>query len=272
MALALSSAPGSGGKSLTENDNLDLETMDSNFVDSSLPAGRGFDADQVPAYYRSKTEEILLKYGPGPRVHFHMGLFGKNSEHGTSVPQNMLRAGIVDSQEAIISHAARSWGISGDSQLRLLDIGCGVGGGSLYWAQEHQAHVTALTIAAGHISIIEDFARQAGVSGRVTPVVGDIHDWNARTRFDGAYANESSGYMDRHRLFRVVADALKPGGWSASRIISSAARRRQGSSTGTTRRGWALSRSTSAPQNPPDSSWNGTRTSPTGSRSSGYIP
>ncbi len=95
----------------------------------------------------------------------------------------------------------------------LLDVGCGVGGGSLYWAQEHGAQVTALTVTAEHIRVIWDFARQGGVANRITSVLGDIYALTERRRYDGAYANESSGYMDRERLFEVMAGALKQGAW-----------------------------------------------------------
>lgn len=40
-----------------------------------------------------------------------------------------------------------------------------------------------------------------------------MHAFTADRKYDAAYANESSGYMDRERLFKVVAQSLKPGGW-----------------------------------------------------------
>ncbi|WP_455356569.1 SAM-dependent methyltransferase [Streptomyces sp. SYSU K217416] len=187
--------------------------MDSNLVIQTPTDGRAFDERQVPLYYSRKTADILHKYGPGPRVHFHMGLFAPGATPNTTVSQRVLKRRIVASQEAIVDHAARTWGIHAAPPAHLLDIGCGVGGGSLYWAQEHGATVTGLTVTAEHIPVIADFARQAGVADQVTPLLGDIHDLDEERRYDAAYANESSGYMDRERLFQVVARALKPGGW-----------------------------------------------------------
>jgi tocopherol O-methyltransferase len=176
-----------------------------------------FDETQVPLYYSRKTADILHKYGPGPRVHFHMGLFAPGTTpNTTAVPQHELKQRIVASQEAIVDHAARTWGAYTTPPNRLLDIGCGVGGGSIYWAQEHGAKVTALTVAGEHIPVIEDFARQAGVASRVKPRLADIHTFapdGKRKKFDAAYANESSGYMDRKRLFQVVSEVIRPGGW-----------------------------------------------------------
>ena len=185
--------------------------MDSDLTIPPSPNGAIFDESQVPIYYSHKTPAILQKYGPGPRVHFHMGLF--DSTPNTTISQSALRCRIVASQEAIVAHAARQWAVDEAPPKRLLDVGCGVGGGSLYWAQEWGAQVTGVTVTPDHIGVISDFARQAGVADRVTPVLADIHEWAEQETYDGAYANESSGYMDRERLFEVVARALKPRGW-----------------------------------------------------------
>ncbi|MFJ3926022.1 SAM-dependent methyltransferase [Streptomyces sp. NPDC090022] len=187
--------------------------MDRNLVIPPPTGGQAFDETQVPLYYSRKTADILHKYGPGPRVHFHMGLFDPGVTPNTTVSQEVLKRRIVASQEAIVEHAARSWGAYATPPGRLLDIGCGVGGGSLYWAQVHGASVTGLTVAADHVPVIEDFARAAGVADRVTPVLADVHEFTTDVKYDAAYANESSGYMDRERLFQVVARSLKPGGW-----------------------------------------------------------
>lgn len=45
------------------------------------------------------------------------------------------------------------------------------------------------------------------------PVLADVHDLDQTRAYDAVYANESSGYTDRTRLFEVVAKALEPGGW-----------------------------------------------------------
>lgn len=143
--------------------------MDRNLVIQTPAGGQEFDESQVPLYYTRKTADILHKYGPGPRVHFHMGLFAPGATPNTTVSQRALKRRIVESQETIVEHAARSWGAYSTPPGSVLDIGCGVGGGSLYWAQQHGATVTGLTVAADHIPVIEDFARQAGVGDRVTP-------------------------------------------------------------------------------------------------------
>ncbi len=172
-----------------------------------------FDPATVPAYYSGKTREILCKYGPGPRIHFHVGVFNTTVSRQVSDDREVLRQRLTTAQEAALEKAAAAWHAASGVPRRLLDIGCGLGGGSLYWAQEFQTQVTALTVTPDHIPLIADFAEKAGVSDRVTAILGDIHDLREERAFDAAIAIESSGYMDRARLFTAVARALKPGGW-----------------------------------------------------------
>ncbi|MEX2980273.1 cyclopropane-fatty-acyl-phospholipid synthase family protein [Streptomyces sp. C36] len=171
------------------------------------------DETLVPSYYSRKTTDILHKYGPGPRVHFHVGLFDTGSAPNTTVSQSMLRRRLFDSQETALAHAARAWNVAENPPAQLFDIGCGLGGGSIYWAQEYGCSVTAITVTAKHVPVMAELVRQAGVEDKVTPVLGDIHDLREEQTYDAAVAIESSGYMDRERLFSVVAKALKPGGW-----------------------------------------------------------
>jgi tocopherol O-methyltransferase len=189
------------------------DTADPAHESNGANEAKAFDESQVPLYYSRKTADIIHKYGPGPRVHFHVGLFDPGAKLNTTVSQTVIKRRIAASQEAIIAHAARTWGAAEAPPGRLLDIGCGVGGGSLYWAMEHGVHVTGLTVAPEHVPVIEEFAQQAGVAGLVHPRHADIHEFTEERGYDAAYANESSGYMDRARLFQVVARALRPGGW-----------------------------------------------------------
>ncbi|WP_078843849.1 cyclopropane-fatty-acyl-phospholipid synthase family protein [Streptomyces albus] len=170
-----------------------------------------FDEAEVPLYYSRKTADILHKYGPGPRVHFHLGMFDGTPD--TTVAQHLIRRRITDSQEAVIRHAATTWGAADHPPGTLLDIGCGLGGGSIYWAQEHGSTVTGITVTADHIPVMDHLARRAGVRDRVTPVLGDIHDFREERAYDAAVAVESAVHMDRRRLFAVAARALRPGGW-----------------------------------------------------------
>jgi cyclopropane fatty-acyl-phospholipid synthase-like methyltransferase len=101
-----------------------------------------------------------------------------------------------------------------DSNLRgeVLDVGCGLGGGSIFWAQEFDATVTAVTCVPSHINWIAKFAEQAGVESQVHPFLCDAVKVPGKNCFDAVVAIESSCHMPRRPLFRRLASLLRPGG------------------------------------------------------------
>jgi tocopherol O-methyltransferase len=162
-------------------------------------------------YYRDKTAAIIDRYGPGPRVHYHIGLFEDDgSDPGATAEQ--VRAGIAQAQERLLDRAASVWEAGTAFAGDLLDIGCGLGGGAIYWAQQFPVRVTALTNVAEHAEIIREFAAAAGVADRVRTLVTDVSDLVTAIRYGAAVAVESSCYMPRLRMFQRVAAVLKPGG------------------------------------------------------------
>jgi cyclopropane fatty-acyl-phospholipid synthase-like methyltransferase len=182
-------------------------------LDSATATSMTSSKNAVTRYYSRKTSDILYKYGPGPRVHFHVGVFNGGQSLNTTVSQQEIKQRIVRSQEDMLDLAAQVWGTTGSPPSSLLDVGCGLGGGSIYWAQKFGASVTGLTNVSEHLSLIREFAAQAGVARRVTPYLADVHELPDMQQHDAAVAVESSGYMNRERLFSVMAQVLRPGGW-----------------------------------------------------------
>lgn len=162
-------------------------------------------------YYREKTAAIIDRYGPGPRVHYHIGLFEDDGPAGGATAEQ-IRAGIAQAQERLLDRAASVWEAGTAFAGDLLDIGCGLGGGAIYWAQHFPVRVTAVTNVAEHAEIIREFAAAAGVADRVRTLVTDVSDLVSAIRYGAAVAVESSCYMPRLRLFQRVAAVLKPGG------------------------------------------------------------
>jgi tocopherol O-methyltransferase len=166
--------------------------------------------NEIEAYYDSKTQALLHRYGPGPRVHYHVGLFDE-PEPLAPVPQ-LLKKQMVASQERILRYAAQIWDSSSTLCGNVLDVGCGLGGGSIFWAQEFGANVTAVTCAPSHVPWVAHFAAQAGVASQVHPLVCNAVEMPGENCFDAAVAFESSCYMPRQALFQRLALLLRPGG------------------------------------------------------------
>lgn len=164
-------------------------------------------------YYRAKTAAIIDRYGPGPRIHYHIGLFSDGADcPPEETTDDQLRAVIVAAQERLIDRAAQIWQAGTTFAGRLLDVGCGLGGGAIYWAQRYPVLVTALTNVTEHADVVRSLAAMAGVADRVCPLITDVAALRTGIRHCAAVALESSCYMPRPQMFRRVAAALAPGG------------------------------------------------------------
>jgi tocopherol O-methyltransferase len=164
----------------------------------------------IAAYFERKTQSILNRYGPGPLVHYHTGLVDEPPPIGSSIPD--LRRRLIAAQERTLRHAALVWAASSALSGEVLDVGCGLGGGAIFWAQEFGALVTAVTCAPSHVGLVARFAAEAGVKSRVRALLCDALKVPGESCFDAAVAIDSSGYLAREQWFRRLASLLRPGG------------------------------------------------------------
>jgi cyclopropane fatty-acyl-phospholipid synthase-like methyltransferase len=112
----------------------------------------------------------------------------------------------------MLRRAAEAWNASKQLSGEILDVGCGLGGGSIFWAEEFGAQVTAVTCVPSHAEWVTRFAIEAGVSHQVTPQICDAADVPGENRFDAAVAVDSSGYLPRRDWLGRTASLLRPGG------------------------------------------------------------
>jgi tocopherol O-methyltransferase len=164
----------------------------------------------VAAYFERKTQSILSRYGPGPRVHYHTGLVDDPPPSTASISD--LRRRLVAAQERTLRHAAMVWKASSALTGEVLDVGCGLGGGAIFWAQEFGARVTAVTCAPSHVEWVAQFATEAGVQSQVRARLCDALKVPGESCFDAAVAIDSSGYLDRKEWFWRLASLLRPRG------------------------------------------------------------
>jgi len=164
---------------------------------------------EVADFYDHKTRTVLRRYGPGPRVHYRTGFVDDLDLSATTAA---LRKQLVASQERVLYHAGEFWQLQNIPFRDVLDAGCGLGGGAIFWAQEFGAHVTAVTIAPSHVELVAKFATQAGVQSLVRPMLCDALTVPGENCFDAAIALDSSDTFPRAPWFRRLAGLLRPHG------------------------------------------------------------
>ncbi len=165
----------------------------------------------VKEYYDEKTQRIVDRYGPGPRVHYHLGHFGLSRISGGPAHDD-LQACMFEAQEELLKVAVEIWGVKNFSSKRAIDLGCGLGGASIFLAQSFSANMTSLTISPEQIPFIRKFSAEAGVESYIEPILGNAESFTTDTRYDAAIAIESLCHMRRDLVFESLAKAMNPGG------------------------------------------------------------
>jgi SAM-dependent methyltransferase len=165
---------------------------------------------EIVAYYELKTQDLLRRYGPGPRLHYHTGMIDEPGPLDISLPA--LCKGIVAAQERMLHHAAEIWQAQSTLCGEVLDVGCGLGGGALFWAEEFGAQVSAVTCVPSQVQWVARFAAQAGVASQVHPLLCDALEIPGENCFDAAVAVDSCCHIPRQALFARLAKLLRPGG------------------------------------------------------------
>jgi len=119
---------------------------------------------------------------------------------------------LVAAQERLLTYAAEVWNVRSIPFTDVLDVGCGLGGGAIFWAQEFGASVTAVTIVRSHLSWVAKFAAQAGVRSLIRPLLRDASEIPGENCFDAAVAIESCSSFPREAWFERIWALLRVGG------------------------------------------------------------
>ncbi len=98
--------------------------------------------------------------------------------------------------------------------MRLLDIGCGLGGASRYFAHEHGCRVTGIDLTEEYVRVADALARRVGLGALISYKHGSALTLPfAAGTFDGAYMlHVGMNIEDKSRLFAEVRRAVKPQG------------------------------------------------------------
>jgi tocopherol O-methyltransferase len=96
----------------------------------------------------------------------------------------------------------------------ILDVGCGIGGSSLYLAGKFNAHATGITLSPVQAARAKERAQDAGLSGRTQFQVADAQAMPfPDDSFDLVWSLESGEHMpDKTKFLQECYRVLKPGG------------------------------------------------------------
>ena len=140
---------------------------------------------------------------------FYRSLWGEHLHHGYWIRGDESKE---TAQNQLIDHLAQLANIK--AGLRVLDIGCGYGGSSVYLAKEYGVNATGITISPVQVRMAREAASKANVDARF--LLMDAEEMEFAEPFDLLWSVESiSHYQDPREFFASAAKFLKPGGYFA---------------------------------------------------------
>jgi ubiquinone/menaquinone biosynthesis C-methylase UbiE len=116
----------------------------------------------------------------------------------------------IGGRQATVDFAAQ---LQVSPSASLLDIGCGLGGASRYFAHERGCRVTGIDLTVEYVAVAAALAARVGLSEVVTYRQGSALALPfAVASFDGAYMlHVGMNIQDKAKLFAEVRRVLKPG-------------------------------------------------------------
>ena len=137
---------------------------------------------------------------------YYQSLWGEHIHHGYWINGDESKE---MAQIQLIEHLAQLAGLKNGA--RILDIGCGYGGTSVYLAKKYGVSATGITISPVQVQMAKEAAAKENVDANF--LLMDAEEMKFAEPFDLLWSVESiSHYHDPRRFFASAAKLLKPGG------------------------------------------------------------
>jgi len=121
--------------------------------------------------------------------------------------QHFISPGGADSARACIARLGLKPG------MRVLEVGCGLGGSAFLMAREHGVSVHGIDVSANMLASAQERLRAEGLASQVTLAQADVLALPATTRYDVIYSRDVFLHIhDKTRLMALLYDLLLPSG------------------------------------------------------------
>jgi len=137
---------------------------------------------------------------------YYSSLWGQHIHHGYWIRGDESKE---TAQNQLMDHLAQLADIQ--TGARILDIGCGFGGTSLYLAKKFNASTTGITISPVQVQMAKEAAAKTNLDASF--LLMDAEEMQFAQPFDVLWSVESiSHYHDPRKFFASAVKFLKPGG------------------------------------------------------------
>jgi tocopherol O-methyltransferase len=161
-----------------------------------------------------ERREPMIRYNDKEKIRdlydrtspYYQSLWGAHIHHGYWISGEETKE---TAQNQLIEHVARAAGLA--PGCRILDVGCGFGGSSIYLAKKYGAEATGITISPIQVEMARKAAAADGVNANF--ILMDAEEMKFEQTFDVVWSVESiSHYLHKGEFFGLAARCLESGG------------------------------------------------------------